>query len=310
MVGLSSHNTLTLPDGRRLGYAEYGRAQGFPIVYLHGVPGSRLSGLLAGVLAAPRGARVIAIDRPGYGLSDPQPGRRIIDWPADVRVVADALGLDRFALLGHSGGGPFAAACAYVLAERITGVALVSSMGPVTTTEAMRRMTGRQKLFRLAAAHIRPAMEFTLSRDADRLLNDAHAYLTGRVARIPPVDAEVLRRPTIRAMTQEDLVEAYAQGARAVADDVRLLARPWGFPLAGIRAHVDVWHGELDPVVPAWLGRQVAAAIPGAHAHIARNAGHLMLIDWMDEILDTLVAGTRGHPSRGPASARVPAGVG
>jgi pimeloyl-ACP methyl ester carboxylesterase len=73
---------------------------------------------------------------------------------------------------------------------------------------------------------------------------------------------------------------------------------------------VDVWHGELDPVVPAWLGRQVAAAIPGAHAHIARNAGHLMLIDWMDEILDMLVAGTRGQPSRGPANARVLAGVG
>ncbi|MDA0364962.1 MAG: alpha/beta hydrolase [Chloroflexi bacterium] len=306
MVGLFTHNTIVLPDGRRLGYAEYGHHEGFPIVYSHGVPGSRLSGLLAGVLAAPRGARVIALDRPGYGLSEPKPGRRIIDWPEDVRAVLDALEIERFALLGHSGGGPYACACAYAFGERVTGTAVTSGMGPVASVHASRRLTWRQKAFRATAAHARPAIRFALSRAAESVVHDVDAYLAGRASSTAPVDLEVLRRPTIRAIVQEDLREAYAQGAGGTVEDVRLLARPWGFPLGEIRTRVDLWHGEQDSVVPLWLATHVAAAIPGARAHIVRDAGHLMAIDLMDEVLDTLIVGKSDHPAHGSAQRAVP----
>lgn len=308
MVGLSTHNTIVLPDGRRLGYAEYGHHQGFPIVYFHGVPGSRLSGLLAGLLAAPRGARVIALDRPGYGLSDPQPGRRILDWPEDVRVVLDQLEIERFALLGHSGGGPYAAACAYALGRRVTRTAIASGMGQVAGAEASRRLTLRQKAFRATAAHARPAIRIALTRVAESVVRDVDAYLAGRVGSTAAVDAEILRRPAIRAIVHEDLLEAYAQGPQATIDDVRLLARPWGFPLNEIRTPVDIWHGEQDMVVPVWLGTDLAAAIPGARAHIVRDAAHLMVIDCMDDILDVLIEGKGNHPPHGPVNARVLSG--
>jgi pimeloyl-ACP methyl ester carboxylesterase len=101
-------------------------------------------------------------------------------------------------------------------------------------------------------------------------------------------------------MLKEDLLEAFAQGPAGAAHDFGLMAEPWGFPLESVRVPVHVWHGELDRIVPVWLGRQVAAAIPGAHAHLVRDAGHMLLIDHMDEILARLIA----PPARRPAQRR------
>jgi pimeloyl-ACP methyl ester carboxylesterase len=299
MVALSTHNTVELPDGRRLGYAEYGHSNGSPILFFHGVPGSRLSGLLAGVLAAPLGGRVIAIDRPGYGLSDFHPRRHLADWPADVSAFAKALGLDRFAVFGHSGGGPYAAATAYALPERVTSAAIVSGMGPVTTREAWRQMTPRQRFTRFVARRA-ALVRMAMAQTAGQITTDAEAYLIGRDGITPEVDLEVLRRPTIRAMLKEDLQEAFAQGAGAAAYDIGLLARPWGFALEQIRVPVHIWHGERDRIVPVWLGRQVAAAIPNSHARFIRDAGHMLFVDRMDDILGTLVERTPpavAHPS-------------
>jgi pimeloyl-ACP methyl ester carboxylesterase len=290
MVALSTHHTLELPDGRSLGYAEYGRTDGSPILYFHGIPGSRLSGLLAGVLASPRGGRVIAIDRPGYGLSDFQPHRRIVDWPADVAALADALEIERFAVLGYSGGGPYAAATAHGLPERVTTAAIVSGMGPATSRAATRRMTAGQRAFRFTVRRLVPVVDLAVHYLEGRVTTDIESYLSDRHAGTPDVDLEVMARPTIRAMLKEDMIEAFAQGSDGAAYDVRLMAAPWGFPLESIRVPVHLWHGEQDRVVPVWLGRQVAEAIPGAHAHIVRDAGHMLFVDRMDAILGTLIA--------------------
>ena len=121
---------ITLPDGRRLAYSETGAPDGSPVLYFHGHPGSRLDvAMFDRSILARSGLRMLSIDRPGIGQSDFQPGRAIRDWPADVRGFADALGIQRFAVLGVSGGGPFAAACAQALPERVTKALLVSSVG-------------------------------------------------------------------------------------------------------------------------------------------------------------------------------------
>ncbi len=289
MVALSTHHTIELPGGRRLGYAEYGREDGAPVLYFHGIPGSRLSGLLAGVLAAPRGGRVIAVDRPGYGISDFAPRRRIAQWPADVAALADALGLDRFAVLGYSGGGPYAAATAHALPDRVTAAAIVSGMGPATTRDATRRMSAGQRAFRFTVRRVTPAVHLAMRYLEGRITTDVESYLVQRHARTPACDLEVMERPTIRAVLKEDLREAFAQGPAGAAWDIGLMAEPWGFPLDAIRVPVHVWHGEDDRVVPVWLGRQVAAAIPGAHLHIVRDAGHMLFVDRMEEILGSLI---------------------
>lgn len=112
------HRCVLLPDGRRLGYAEYGDSGGSPVFFLHGQPGSRLGRHHDESIATGLGARIVAVDRPGYGLSDYQSGRRLVDWPADVVALAEALNLGRFAVASVSNGGPYALACAALVPER------------------------------------------------------------------------------------------------------------------------------------------------------------------------------------------------
>src|SRR3954465_14232198 len=130
-VGNGVDRTIRLRDGRRLGYAEWGGLGGPPVLYFHGWPGSRLEGRLADEAARGEGVRLIALDRPGMGLSDYQPRRRLVDWPDDVLQLATALGLERFAVLGISGGGPYAAVCAWKLPEQLTRAEIVSSLAPL-----------------------------------------------------------------------------------------------------------------------------------------------------------------------------------
>ncbi|MBU1879209.1 MAG: alpha/beta hydrolase, partial [Chloroflexi bacterium] len=120
---------ILLPDGRRLSYAEYGDPAGAPVFLFRGTPSSRLACHPDDTIATDLGARVIVTERPGFGRSDFQPGRTLLDWPADVVALADALGLDRFAIVGTSGGGPHAAACAYRIPQRLTLAAIVSGVG-------------------------------------------------------------------------------------------------------------------------------------------------------------------------------------
>jgi pimeloyl-ACP methyl ester carboxylesterase len=137
--------TLALGDGRKLGYAQCGRPDGEPFFYFHGHPGSRLEARFADRAAAEAGLRVIALDRPGYGLSDFQPGRLNTDWPAAVARATDLLRIGRFSVTGASGGGPYALACGWRLPDRVTRAAVISGVGPYQVpgiTRGMRRWTG------------------------------------------------------------------------------------------------------------------------------------------------------------------------
>lgn len=130
MSRLGTNLTCRLPDGRTLGYAEFGCPNGRPLMWFHGFPMSRLDGWAADRIARRRGIRVIAPDRPGFGLSTFQPSRRIVDWPADVKALADHIGIKRFAVLGLSGGGPYAVACAYALPKQTMTACGVLIGGP------------------------------------------------------------------------------------------------------------------------------------------------------------------------------------
>jgi pimeloyl-ACP methyl ester carboxylesterase len=134
---------LVLGDGRRLGYAQYGRPDGQPLFYFHGHPGSRLEARFASQAAAEAGLRVIALDRPGYGLSDFLPGRVITGWPADVAEAAGLLGIGQFSVAGASGGGPYALACAWRQPGRVIQAAVISGVGPYQVPGITRECAGR-----------------------------------------------------------------------------------------------------------------------------------------------------------------------
>src|SRR5436190_10650714 len=128
----SEWREIKLRDGRVLAYAEYGSPGGLPIIHCHGTPSSRVEGdlIFDAAIAAELGVRIIVPDRPGMGRSDFQPGRRIVDWPNDVLELAAALGLDRFAVLGESGGSPYAAACAALIPARVRALGLLGGVAP------------------------------------------------------------------------------------------------------------------------------------------------------------------------------------
>jgi pimeloyl-ACP methyl ester carboxylesterase len=138
-----TNQQIKLKDGRSLGYAEYGNTNGQPVFCFHGFPGSRLDWPLcdANNSADELKARIIVADRPGMGLSDFKRGREILDWPDDLIELADALHVDRFAVLGFSGGGPYAAACAFKIPERLTATAIVCGMGPAEAPAAKKGLS-------------------------------------------------------------------------------------------------------------------------------------------------------------------------
>src|SRR5438876_7760468 len=148
MLNLSNttDKVLSLRDGRVLGYAEYDDPSGKPVFFFHGLPGSRRQRHPDDSIAIELGARIITLDRPGYGFSDFQPGRTLLNWPDDVAQLADALHIEQFAAIGLSGGGPYLLSCAHKMPERITSATVISGMGPVDHPEAMKGMMGSMRL--------------------------------------------------------------------------------------------------------------------------------------------------------------------
>ena len=297
MVAISTYNQLSLPDGRQLGYATYGREDHWPILFFHGIPGSRHTAHLAGLVGSAQAARVISLERPGYGLSDPLPGRQITDWPADVEAAADVLGLERFSLIGYSGGGPFSLATAAALGDRVASIAVVSGMGPLYRPIAQAQLTWMQRLRRLVIAHVSPVVQFASWRIGRQVHRDVEGFVRTRAEQSPPADREHMQRPEIRAVFQQDLLEAYRQGGAAVAHEMQLLARPWQIDLDAVVQPMQLWHGTDDDVVPIWLANVVAETIPHADRRFLSGVAHLLLLDHMDSILEQLLAARTDDPS-------------
>jgi pimeloyl-ACP methyl ester carboxylesterase len=284
----SADRTLRLGDGRRLGYAERGDPGGRPLLYFHGWPGARVEARLADEPAKAAGVRLVALDRPGMGFSDFQRGRTFVDWSADVVEVADALQLDRFAVLGISGGGPYAAACAWKLSDRVTRAGIVSGLAPLNVPGVIAGMGRRNRLTfqlvgRLAVLRrtLMASMALSVARRPDRVLERGVAAAA---------DKSYLGRPEVRKILVESLSEAFRRGSAGPAWEMGLYARSWGFPLEEIQTPVDLWHGEDDANAPVAMGRYLAASIPGCRARFYSGEGHLHFIDRLPEIFEALCA--------------------
>jgi pimeloyl-ACP methyl ester carboxylesterase len=281
--------TLRLRDGRTLGYAEYGAADGKPILVFHGSPGARLQVRVAHAPALGRGIRIIAPDRPGQGLSTGRGGRAISDWPDDVRELADALGIARFAVVGISGGGPYAAACAWRLPGRVSCAGIISGVmpgtGPDLASDLRRRGLGLLNLVLDTPWLMRAIMD--LGAVPCRRLPGRIFQLVRALA--PPEDQPILSRPDVAAALSAGLREAFRAGGRGVADELLLLMRPWTVRLEEIEAPVRLWHGEADGIVPVAMGRHLARTIPNCRAEFIPGGGHYLVFDRIEPVLDAMV---------------------
>lgn len=283
---------ITLRDGRALGWAEFGDRQGRPLFYFHGFPASRLEAALTDVAAARLGIRIIAPDRPGFGLSDVQPGRRLGDWPADVTQLADALGLPRFAVLGVSGGGPYALACAAKIPQRLTAVAIVGGLGPTMDAGSTTGMAALNRFFLSLFRHSQALGRPLLSLLGAGIRRRPELFFGLFTATVPHVDRTALMAPGIQPLFHASMREAFRQGSRGAACELALYARPWDFNLAAIALLVDLWHGELDVTVPPRMGELLSKGIPRCRRHTLAGEGHFSLpLQRMEDILRSLLPG-------------------
>jgi pimeloyl-ACP methyl ester carboxylesterase len=288
----STHDQrITLRDGRTLGVAGYGDPGGRPLFYFHGFPASRLEAALTDAAAARLGIRVIAPDRPGLGRSDFQPGRAIADWPADVAGLADALGLGRFAVLGVSGGAPYALACAAKIPQRLDAVGVVGGLGPVAGKGGTAGMAGLNRAFLFLFRRAPRLGRVLFAPLALAMRRWPAALFSLFTATVPAADRKALDRPGIRPLFHASMREAVRQGTRGAGRELWLYSRPWDFDLTTVQAEVRLWHGERDVTVPAAMGRRLAAALPRCRAVFLPGEGHFSLpLDHMEEILRALAA--------------------
>jgi len=287
----TTDNVFQLRDGRVLGYAEYGDPSGKPVFFFHGLPGSRRQRHPDDSIAIELGARIITVDRPGYGFSDFQPGRTLLDWPDDVAQLADALQMAQCAAIGLSGGGPYLLSCAYKMPERLTSATVISGMGPVDNPEAMKGMMGSMRLgLGLARSVPWELARLALEPTARMVRRNPTAAKKLVPLSAPKADKEAFARPDIQAIDQEDLVEAYRNGAQAAYWEVVMLATPWGFRLEDIDQKIYLWHGEEDTTVPIHMGRYVARTVPDCEARFYPGQGHTLIYHYWREILTVAVA--------------------
>lgn len=269
---------MRLRDGRMLGYAEYGAPGGKALLYFHGWPGSRFEAGAMQEVCRQLQVRLIAPDRPGLGLSDFFPRRSIVDFCPAVRQLADGLGLGRFAVLGVSGGGPYAAACAATLPEQVSAALLVCSVGPIDAPHATEGMVWVNRWLLGIARRFPRLGECIGSACLRAIWRKGEQPLPKQIeARLPAADRQALFSKELRRALTASSVEALRHGPKAVAADGMLYARPWGFALGEIRAPVFLWHGEADVIVPPPMGHYLARHIPGCRAQFYADDGHFSL---------------------------------
>lgn len=268
---------ITRPDGRVLAVAEWGDPAGLPLISHHGTPGGRISyGKDPGIYAR-LGIRRITFDRPGYGESTRLAGRSIGDVVPDVVAIADALGVDRFAVIGGSGGGPHSLACASLLPDRVVRCVAAASPAPwdlVDFDPVAGMNAGNVEEFAAAvageAAH-RPIAEREAATSLARL-REGRADWLGDAYEMAESDQAELQRNL--AAARDHMEHALAPGVDGWVDDMLASVKPWGFDLAAIRCPVRVEYGRSDAFVPAAHGDWLVANVPGAEGVIT-DAGHL-----------------------------------
>lgn len=275
---VETEHRVRLADGRTLACLALGAPAGPPVLYFHGYPGSRIEGRLAAAAAGRLGLRVLAIDRPGFGDSTFQPGRNLGTWATDVAALADQLALERFSIVGVSGGGSYALACAAAIPDRLNRVALVCPLGPLDSAKATAGMLLHNRLMLALAASVPPLGRATVRAVVQWIRRDPERHLGYMMRGVPSADREVLADPGYRTVLIESLAQALRQGGRGVAWELTVLSRPWDFRLQDVRMPVSIWQGLADNIVPAAMARRLAAGLPRCEPHYIRNEGHLSLI--------------------------------
>ena len=284
--------TVTVRDGRKLGFAEFGDPHGRAVLWMHGTPGARRQiPQEARLAAAELGVRLIGLDRPGVGHSTPHLYSSIGDFAVDLEQVLDRLGIGDFAMLGLSGGGPYVLGCAAALPDRMKVAGVLGGVAPAVGPDAAE---GGVVALAATFAPVLSALRVPLSWLLAGFFWSARpvavpAFLL--YARFSPEgDRALFARPEMRAMFLDDLLTGGRPGLRAPVFDVVLFGRHWGFELADIRIPVHWWHGDADHIIPMAHGRHVVRRLADAQFYVRPGESHLGTLAAAEDVLGTLLA--------------------
>ena len=273
--------TLELVDGRRLAYDDVGDPNGVPVVYLHGCPDSRLTRHPDDAVAAHAGVRLVAVDRPGYGASDPPSDWTLESVARDIAALVDHLDVDRAAVLGWSSGGAVALACVAAFPEKFIAVGLAASTVPTTpdgqiddvVAQVVPLVVPADLTPELALEYIREGKSAAYLDDLDSVAGLADQLVAG-------------------------VIEATAGGMSGVEFDIRNLMTPWSFDVSTIDTSALLWYGEVDDVVAVAVGRALADQLARASLDVIPGASHLLpLVHW-STLLQALALVTKETPCR------------
>lgn len=290
--------TLETTSGRAVSYYEYGDPSGAPVVALHGTPASGAGFVWGDEAARARGIRLLAPDRPGIGASTRTVLREVVDYVAEFRSTVDALGIEKFSLLGYSGGGPYALAVAHAMPDRVRAAAIIACAGQIgvwakpgdfeTTDRYMTRASLRAPL--VARALLASSAWFA------RVLPPASVRFAA--IELSRRDREVLKEFESASAALALFTRAVSNGARGVVDDYAALGRPWGFEVEDVRIPIACWHGTDDRIVPLRHTEALVERVRDAQLVTLPDEGHLAVIDHVAEILDWLSVGRSDHSAR------------
>ncbi|MCQ9184081.1 alpha/beta hydrolase [Streptomyces sp. IBSBF 2953] len=274
-------------DGRRLRVECSGDPRGRPVFLLHGTPGSRVGPRPRAMYLYQRGVLLISYDRPGYGGSDRRPGRRVADVVDDVAAVADALGMDRFAVVGRSGGAPHALACAALLPHRVTRAAALVALAP-RDAEGLDWFAGMapSNIDEFSTAVSAPEQfEARLIPRTDSIRSDPARLLEDLRKEMTADDWKIVSDSGVRSMLLRNYCEALRSSPYGWIDDAFALTTPWGFDPACIQAPVMLWHGARDAFSPVSHSSWLAERIPRATSVIEPSAAHFGALRALPEVL-------------------------
>lgn len=283
---------MRLAAGRDLGFAEYGDPNGRPVLWFHGTPGGRRQIPPAARAAADElGIRLVALERPGIGASSPHLYPNVLGWAADAGEAADRLGVDRFACIGLSGGGPYVLACAHEHPDRVTVGAVLGGVAPSRGADAIAGgLVGMLAPIAPAVGALRVPLNLALWSAVQCVLPARSLVFDAYVRTSPEGDRRVFERAEMKEMFLDDLVRAVRRGVGAPLADLVLFARDWGFSPSGVRVPIRLWHGDADPIVPLGHGEHLAALIPDAQLRIRPGESHLGGLDAAEEVFAEVLA--------------------
>lgn len=279
-------------DDRQIGFAEFGDPQGRAVFWLHGTPGARRQIPTEARLYAERNhIRLIGVDRPGIGSSTPHQYKSVRAFADDLHRIADTLGIDKMAVIGLSGGGPYTLACAAEMPDRVIAAGVLGGVAPMVGPDAissplMLMGAAMAPVLQVAGLPIRLAATglVRLIRPVASPALEMYAWMS------PEGDRRMLGRPEFKAMFLDDLLNGSRKQVAAPFYDIVVFERDWGFRLDDVTVPVRWWHGDHDHIVPFAHGRHVVSRLPDAQLTELPYESHLGGLGYAQEIIGTMIA--------------------